>query len=226
MMSEIARKPDAQIRSEVLHEFRCDARVGLAGLVVGVDDGVVTLTGSVDSAARRRAAQEAAHRVAGVHDVANDIVVQPSQPIERTDTTIARVVRESLERDSRVPHERIHSTVSDGVVTLEGVVDSWGQRVEADELVRLLAGVRAVENLIAITPPAVSASEIRRRVSAALAQLALGEAQHLEIGISEGRVALAGTVRSLAERQAAVSAAAATPGVSMVVDYLHIETGS
>ena len=90
---------------------------------------------------------------------------------------------------------------------------------------RFLTGVRAVENLIAITPPAVSASEVRRRVSAALAQLALGEAQHLEIGVSEGRVALAGIVHSSAERQAAISAAAATPGVSAVVDYLHVEAG-
>jgi osmotically-inducible protein OsmY len=38
-----------------------------------MDDGVVTLTGTVSSSAKRHAAQEAAHRVAGVLDVANDI---------------------------------------------------------------------------------------------------------------------------------------------------------
>ena len=222
-MKVIEKKSDSLIQAEVLSEFQSDARVGLSGIAVEVRSAVVTLTGTVDSLARRHAAQEAAHRVSGVLDVANDIEVRPSGSLERSDTELARVVRDSLERDVRIPHERIRSTVAHGMVTLEGTVDSWSQRVDADEVVRYLTGVRSVDNLISVTPPAVSASAVRRRVSAALARMALGEAQHLEIGVSDGRVALAGTVHSWAERQAVLTAAGATPGVSAVVDYLQVD---
>ena len=222
-MHNFVTKSDAKLQAEILHECQGDARVGLGGLAVGVHAAVVTLSGVVESLARRQAAQAAAHRVAGVLDVINDLEVRPSQSLERTDAELARVVRETLERDVRLPHERIRSAVFSGMVTLEGIVDTWSQRVDAEEVVCHLAGVRSVDNLIAIALPMVAASEVRRRVSAALARLALGEAQQLEIGVTEGRVALAGTVHSWAERQAAITAAGATPGVSVVLDYLHVD---
>jgi osmotically-inducible protein OsmY len=79
----------------------------------------------VDSWAKRLAAQEAAHRVAAVLDVANDITVKrPGWPV-LTDTELAQAVRHALEWDVLVPHDQITSTVSDGDVTLEDTLDNW-----------------------------------------------------------------------------------------------------
>ena len=123
-------KTDAQIKHEVLRELAWDPRVDETDVGVEVDRGVVTLTGTVATWAKRVAAQEAAHRVAGVLDVANDVVVKIPGTLLRTDTDIAQAVRQALEWDALVPHERIQSTVANGWVTLEGSVDSWASVAE------------------------------------------------------------------------------------------------
>jgi osmotically-inducible protein OsmY len=114
-------KSDAQIQREVLEELKWDTRVDETDVGVEVDAGVVTLTGTVANYAKRLAAQEAAHRVRGVLDVANDIQVKITGGPVRTDTEIAQAVRAALEWDAHVPHERIQSTVANGIVTLESV---------------------------------------------------------------------------------------------------------
>jgi len=100
-----------------------------------VNDAVATLTGVVSSYAKKITAQEAAHRVAGILDVANDIEVKPVDRFARTDTEIASAVRNALEWDALVPNELIRSTVSDGRVNLEGGVDYWREREDAERAI-------------------------------------------------------------------------------------------
>ena len=109
-MTTMTRQTDAGLRERVRDELRWDPRVQDTPIAVSVIDGVVALTGSVFSYATRLAAQEAAHRVEGVHDVANDIVVDV-RPGRGTDSDIAHAVRNMLEWDVRVPDARITSTV-------------------------------------------------------------------------------------------------------------------
>lgn len=118
------KKSDSQIQQDVLQELRWDPRVDAAEVGVQVKDGVVTLTGEIGSLAKRLAAREAAHRVAGVLDVADDLVVKLPGAMRRTDDELARTVRQALEWDAFVPDRRIRSTVSNGWVTLQGDVDS------------------------------------------------------------------------------------------------------
>ncbi|MER3486552.1 MAG: ornithine aminotransferase, partial [Chloroflexota bacterium] len=99
-----------------------------------VDNGVVTLTGTVDSYTKKWAAERAALRVAGVRAVANDIVVK--SPTTRTDTDIAKAVADALEANSLVPKSRIKVTVKHGWVTLEGDVDWRFEREEAESTAR------------------------------------------------------------------------------------------
>ncbi len=117
------RKDDSEIKQAVLEKFKWDTRIKETDVGVEMNNGVVTLTGTVSSDAEKMAVQEAAPFVAGVLDVANDIVVKAPGSLGRTDTEIAQAVRHALEWDMRVPHERIRSTVSDGVVNLEGNVN-------------------------------------------------------------------------------------------------------
>ena len=70
-----AMKTDAEIQQDVLHELSWASEIDIADVGVTVTDGVVTLTGAVKTYAARHAAQEAAHRVLGVLDVANELEV-------------------------------------------------------------------------------------------------------------------------------------------------------
>jgi osmotically-inducible protein OsmY len=144
------RKTDSETQQDVLRELSRDTRVEETDVGVEVDAGIVTLSGTVSSWGKRHAAAEAAHRVRGVLDVANDIVVKIPGTPGRTDTEVAHAVRNALAWDVFVPDTRIRSTVSDGVVTLDGDVETWTQAEDAERAVRNLAGVRSVMNLISI----------------------------------------------------------------------------
>jgi osmotically-inducible protein OsmY len=82
-------RTDAQIQTDVLAEFKWEPRIQLNEVGVVVKDGVVTLTGSVESYTERCAAEEAAHRVRGVKAVANDIEIRLPSSSERSDSDIA-----------------------------------------------------------------------------------------------------------------------------------------
>jgi len=217
------KKTDPEIQQGVLRELKWDTRVEETDVGVEVDAGVVTLTGTVSSWAKRVAAQEAAHRVAGVLDVANDIQVKVPGTGVRNDTDIARAVRQALEWNVFVPETRIRSTVSDGWVTLEGDVDYWSERDDAEKAVRNLAGVRGVSNKVEIKPPKVIPYDVRKAIEGALERQAEREAQRIDLDVHDGRVSLSGTVHSWAEKEAVIGAAKGTLGVRNVEDHLRIE---
>jgi osmotically-inducible protein OsmY len=223
-MGQLIKKTDAQFQAEVLQELRWDTRVKETDVGVEVDRGIVTLTGTVDSWAARLAAQEAAHRVAGVLDVANDLNVKLPSATWRTDADVARAVRAALEWDVLVPDERLRSTVSRGVVTLEGSVDYWKEHDDAGRAVRNLEGVREVRNLITVEPRAteLKPEAVRQAIEAALARHLSRAASHVNIVIRDGTIVLTGEVPSWPEHAAVLGAVRGTPGVSTIDDQLHI----
>jgi osmotically-inducible protein OsmY len=223
MAQVMVKKMDAEVQQDVIRELKWDSRVDETDVGVEVDNGIITLTGTVSSWGKRVAAEDAAHRVRGVLDVANDIIVKVPGTGGRTDTEIAQAVRNALVWDVFVPDTRIQSTVSDGVVTLKGDVDSWIQRDDADRVVRNLAGVRGMRNDLVVKPPKVAASEVRKSIENALDRQAEREAERIRLEVIDGKVTLFGTVHSWTERQAVVGAAKGTPGVRSVDDKLRIE---
>jgi osmotically-inducible protein OsmY len=158
MPHDRVERPNALIEQAVLQELKWDPLVEEAHIGADVDQGIVTLWGAVHTWGQRHAAAQAAHRVTGVLDVANNIAVEPPQTGGPTDTEIARAVRDALAWNVYVPGPRIKSTVSGGVVTLEGDVDSRTQHANAERAVRTVAGVHAVINLLHVERSSVDAS--------------------------------------------------------------------
>jgi osmotically-inducible protein OsmY len=209
---------DAQLQNDVLNELACDTTVDAPEVGVQVHNGIVTLTGTIPSYPKKLAAVDAAHRVRGVLDVVNQLVVRIPSAWERTDERLATSVREALKADVLVPDERISSTVSDGVVTLEGRVEAWPQRVHAEQAVQRLIGVKGVVNLVNVARNGARADEIKRLIEGALRRQADREAGRIEVAVADGVVTITGTVRSWAERNAIERAAQFAPGVRRVDD--------
>ena len=222
-MPQAIKKSDSQIHHDVLAELKWDSRVDETEVGVQVNGGVVTLTGTVTSWAKRVAAQEAARRVIGVLDVANDTKVKVSGGLARTDTEIAQAVRQALEWDVFVPNEKITSTVTDGWVTLEGPVESWSQRDAAERAVRNLSGVKMVVNKIIVKPAQPMTGDVRKAIEEALERRAEREARNIGVDVRDGTVTLTGPVHSWAERKSVLAAARFTPGVRAVEDRLRTE---
>jgi len=223
LQTRTGKKTDAEIQQDVIRELKWDPRVEETEVGVQVDNGIVTLTGTVSSWAKRIAAKEAAHRVFGVLDVANDVTVKVPGSLTRTDTDLAQAVRHALKWDVMVPDERITSTVANGWVTLEGTVDSWTQREDAERAVRNLSGIGAVTNLISIVVPAVRAEDVHKAIEEALDRRAEREAGKIRVETSDGTVTLSGVVRSWGEKQAVISSARFAKGVRAVNDHLTVD---
>ena len=222
-MLQTIRKSDIQIQQDVMRELRWDTRIGSTEVGVEVDKGIVSLTGTVENFAKKHAATEAAHRVAGVLDVANDVQVHlPGSP-GHTDTEIARAIRSALEWDAFVPDQRIKSSVSEGWVTLEGEVDFLREREDAGKVVRRLGGVRGVWNQITVKPKKVDPVALRRMIGEALERRAEREADEIGVTVDDGSVTLSGKVHSWLEKIAVVGVISHAPGVRTVSDKLRIE---
>ena len=216
-------KTDADIQQAVLRELKWDTRVKETDVGVQVSSGIVTLSGTVPDWAKREAAEEAAHRVAGVLDVANDVVVRIPGGAERSDTDLAFAVRSALEWDVLVPDTRIRSTISQGHVTLEGDVDYAHEREDAARAVKNLRGVRSLINRIEVKPPAVTTVSLRAAIEAALERRAEREARQISLRVDGGVVGVSGIVRSSAEKAAVLGTVRGTAGVRQIDDDLRIQ---
>jgi osmotically-inducible protein OsmY len=217
------KRSDPELQSAVEREIELDERVGERDVQVRVDGGIVTLSGQACSCARRAAAQDAAHRVAGVFDVVNEIQVQPAAGPRRSDAEIARAVRDTLEWEVFVPEEQIHSTVSAGRVTLEGRVALHRERDDVARAVRNLVGVVSVINRIEVVTPPVAADDLRKAIQAALQRQVEREVNGIELDVEEGRVVLRGVVRSWREREAVLGAVKGTRGVRNIEHTIRVD---
>jgi osmotically-inducible protein OsmY len=222
-MTQGIKKADTQIHHDVLEELKWDSRVDETEVGVEVDKGVVTLTGTVTSWAKRMAAEEAARRVIGVLDVASDVKVKIPGGLARTDTEIAQAVRHALQWDVFVPEEQISSTVTDGWVTLDGTVERWSQRNDAERAVRNLTGVKGVASRITVKPAKPVTADVHKAIEQVLERRAEREAKRIRVDVRDGIVTLTGSVHSWAERKSVVAAARFTPGVQDVKDHLVTE---
>jgi osmotically-inducible protein OsmY len=143
------RDPGTVVRDAVLREIDADPAL-LSQIGVAAEDGLVTLTGCVDSSGEKVAVERVAKRVPGVRIVANDLNVTSHSG--QSDTDIAREALHRLRNNSAVPLT-VQAVVSSGFITLDGIVGGMHQRLAAECAVKYIHGLKGVINDITLAAP-------------------------------------------------------------------------
>jgi len=215
-------KSDSKIQNDVMEELRWIPLLNTSAIGVAVKNGVVTLSGQVDSYSKKTLAEKTARRVAGVKAVAEDIQVGISPADRKSDAEIAEAVLNALKWHAAVQDERIKIKVEDGNVRLEGEVEWEYERSNAKNAIEDLTGVRSVTNLISVRPK-VTPSGIQQKINEAFRRSATIDAGKITAEVVGSKIILLGTVRSFAERDDAEIAAWNAPGVTSVESKLVLE---
>jgi osmotically-inducible protein OsmY len=215
-------KSDKTIQKEVIDQLKWEPFLNASQIGVSVNKGVVTLSGEVDSYAKKWTAEKAAKKVAGVRVIAEEIQVGHSPDYPKTDAEIGQAILDSLKWNTMIPEDRIKIRVQDGNVKLEGEVEWEYQRVQAKSAIENLTGVRSVANLITVKP-VFTPSDIQKKINAAFQRSATIDSSRIHTEVSGRKVILRDKVRSFAEKEDAENAAWSAPGVQIIESTLEIE---
>ena len=211
---------DQDVRAELTAEQRSTDHFLVR---VVVDRGVVHLTGSADSFARKLAIQRTVARVVGVRDVRDHMDVCPSLDGYREDGHIQIAARRALEWDARVP-DGVSVEVTDAVLRLIGTVERFSQRDAAEEAVRNMIGVRDVVNEIRVSrdPSPIRADDLALDVEAAVRRRFAVDTGCIAIGVDNGVVTLSGAVPLFTLLEDIERAVRSIPGVTRINNELLV----
>ncbi len=201
-----------------------DIWVEESGVIVDVDDGIVTLSGTVPSYFGKIHAADVVKKVWGVKGVVNELQVSLSAHLIRNDKEIAKAAVTALEWDIAIPADTIKVSVENGVVTLTGDVDFDSQRARAYNDIRSLYGIENVVNAIRLKPSlAFDVKDVERKIEQAFQRNAALHAHKIKVRVDGEKIYLSGKVSSWFEYNEACEAAFAVSGVREIENALEME---
>ncbi len=215
-------KNNADLQTDVQNAIKWEPLLNAAEIGVTVKDGVVSLTGFVDSYAKKMEAENAAKKVIGVKALVENIEVKFSNSWSKTDLEIATEVLNALRANWSVPDAKVTVKVENGWVTLDGELHWNYQRESAKSAVNFLAGVKGVSNNIKIKSETHDAIE-QKDVENALGRSWSLDDSDISVSVSGTTVTLSGTVNSWYQKEEAGRIAWKTPGIWHVKNELEVD---
>jgi osmotically-inducible protein OsmY len=219
------QRSDEEIQQDIRRQWEYNNRVDASDLEVEVSNGRATLSGAAPSYPALEAAETDARVIPGVRSVENRMAVRP--PTEEvslpTDDEIRIVVERLLLQAPDVNIADLSVSVVDGEVILQGAVDQLWKKFRAREIVGIIAGVRKIDNRLAVIPTeSVLDRIIGEGIESALQRMDTVDAGPIDVEVKDGVVRLAGEVPDHRSLQAAQEVARTCKGVVEVYNELRV----
>ena len=215
-------KTNEVLQKDVQDAIKWEPLLNAAEIGVTAKDGVVTLTGTVDTYIKKSEAEDAAKKVAGVKAVVEEIQIKSGNFGKKNDGEIATEVLNALKLSWQIPNDKIQVKVEADWVTLEGEL-SWNYQKEiAKRIATNLVDVKWVTNNITIRSERVAKVE-KEDVENALNRNWSLEDKHILVSVSENKVILNGTVNSWYQKDEASRIAWQAPGIISVDNELTVD---
>jgi len=215
-------KRNEDLQKDVQDAIKWEPLLNAAEIGVIAKDGIVTLTGTVDSYAKKLEAENAAKNVAGVKALVEKIEIKLGSSAKNSDTEIAKDVLDSFKWNWEIPNDKVKVKVEKGWVTLEGELEWNYQKEAAKRSVNNIVGVKAVTNKINIKSETHDEIE-KKDIEFALVRNSSLDSEDISVKVSGNNVTLKGIVHSFYERDEAERIAWNAPGVWTVDNELVIE---
>jgi len=216
-------KSNAVLQTDVQNAIQWQPMLHEAEIGVTAKDGVVSLSGHVDSYVKKMEVENAAKKVLGVKALVENIEVKFSNSFKKTDEKIAEKALKALKSSYSEVDDKVTIEVKEGWVTLKGELPWNYQKKAAETAVHHLKGVKGITNKITIKPELHDAIE-QRDVEDALARSWFTDDHDIKVEVSGTTVTLSGDVRSWYQKEEAARIAWNTPGIwkvnnELVVNY-------
>ena len=218
-------KSNSELQTDVQNAIKWEPLLNAAEIGVTAKDGVVSLTGVVDSYSKKMEAENAAKKVIGVNALVEKIEVKFPSSWTKTNAEIANEVLSALKSNWSVPKDKVTVKVENGWVTLEGELPWNYQKEAAKSAVNYLTGVKGVTNNIKIKSEMHDVIE-QEDVENAIGRSWAVDDNDISVKVSGTTVTLSGTVTSWYQKEEAGRIAWNTPGIwhvqnDLTVDYYY-----
>jgi osmotically-inducible protein OsmY len=204
-----AKPSDSAVDTRISQALKADPSLKAHEIHVSVDNGVVTLTGTVTSEAERTKAARLAN-VDGVTRVDNKIVVDPSASTKGTTGTIKEKTKEGAEKTKEGAEKVVDKTKEGSKVAYEKTKEGGTKAVDATKKGASKAGEEVTD------------AWITTKIASDFVNEGLLHDSNINVDTDKHVVTLHGTVLSEAGRARAIAIAKSTSGVKTVIDKLTI----
>jgi osmotically-inducible protein OsmY len=215
-------KSNAELQQDVQDAIKWQPLLNAAEIGVTAKDGVVSLTGVVDSYAKKMEAEDAAKNVAGVTALVEKIEVRYPNSYNKANAEIATGVLAALKARWDVAEDKVKVVVEAGWITLNGELNWPYQKEAAEDAIKSLTGVTGVTNNITIKSKSMEVVE-QAGIENALKRNWAFHDNDISVQVSGHRATLTGTVYSLYQKEQAGSIAWKAPGVWAVNNELVVD---